>query len=212
MLKSAHSELKDVFLTFDQKTDRIDSFYAGIMSESASYKDCWEIFKFVFTLSHGQASIERGFSINKELLVENLQEESIVCQRMVYDHVNCSGESITEVPMTNALLKSCKLAYSRYAAALQEKKEKSDGELKDRKRKMKKDEIAQVKEKKRAVESCIESLNKDIENYSIAAEKEADLSLLTKANSFRVTVRSKKETLATLESTLTKLNEELRLI
>ena len=77
---------------------------------------------------------------------------------------------------------------------------------------MKKDEIAQVKEKKRAVESCIESLNKDIENYSIAAEKEADLSLLTKANSFRVTVRSKKETLATLESTLTKLNEELRLI
>lgn len=212
LLKSAHSELKDVFLTFDQKTDRIDSFYAGIMSESASYKDCWEIFKFVFTLSHGQASIERGFSINKELLVENLQEESIVCQRMVYDHVNCSGKSITEVPMTNALLKSCKLAYSRYAAALQEKKEKSDGELKDRKRKMKKDKIAQVKEKKRAVESCIESLNKDIENYSIAAEKEANLSLLMKANSFRVTVRSKKETLATLESTLTKLNEELRLI
>ena len=131
---------------------------------------------------------------------------------MVYDHVNCSGKSITEVPITNALLKSCKLAYSRYAAALQEKKEKSDGELKDRKRKMKKDEIAQVKEKKRAVESCIESLNKDIENYSIATEKEADLSLLTKANSFRVTVRSKKETLATLESTLTKLNEELKLI
>ena len=109
LLKSAHSELKDVFRTFDQKTDRIDSFYAGIMSESASYKDCWEIFKFVFTLSHGQASIEKGFSINKELLVENLQEESIVCQRMVYDHVNCSGKSITEVPMTNALLESCKL-------------------------------------------------------------------------------------------------------
>ena len=40
--------------------------------------------------------------------------------------------------MTNALQKSCKLAYSRYAAALQEKKEKSDGVLKDRKRKMKK--------------------------------------------------------------------------
>ena len=77
---------------------------------------------------------------------------------------------------------------------------------------MKKDEVAQVKEKKRAVESCIESLSKDIENYSIATEKEADLSLLTKANSFRVTVRLKKETLATLENTLTKLNGELRLI
>ena len=72
-----HSELKDVFLTFDKKMDRIDLFYAGIMLESASCKDCWEIFKFVFTLSHGQASIEREFSINQELLVENLQEESM---------------------------------------------------------------------------------------------------------------------------------------
>ena len=74
LLKSAHSELKDVFLTFDQKTDPVDSFYAGIMSESASYKDCWEISKLVFTLLHGQASIERGFTINKELKKKSLME------------------------------------------------------------------------------------------------------------------------------------------
>ena len=64
--------------------------------------------------------------------------------------------------------------------------------------------------KKRAVESCIDSLNKDIETYSISAEKDADLTLLTKANSFRVTVNSKKETLANLETTLTTLNNELK--
>ena len=51
-------------------------------------QSCWEIFKLVFTLSHGQTSVERGFSINKELLVENLHEESIVCEKMVYDHVS----------------------------------------------------------------------------------------------------------------------------
>ena len=81
LLKSAHSQLKDIFLTFNQKEDRVDSFYASIMSENASFKSCWEIFKIVFTLSHGQASVERGFSINKELLGENLKEESVVCQR-----------------------------------------------------------------------------------------------------------------------------------
>lgn len=82
--------------------------------------------------------------------------------------------------------------------------------MKDRKRKMKMEEIATVTEKKRAVESCFDSLNKDIETYSISAEKDADLTLLAKANSSRVTVNSKKETLASLETTLTKLNNELK--
>ena len=39
------------------------------------------------------------------------------------------------------------------------------------------DEIAKVKEKKKALEQCNESLNVDIEKYSIATEKETDLSL-----------------------------------
>ena len=108
------------------------------------------------------------------------------------------------------MMKSCKLAYSRYNTALEANKNKSAQEVKDRKRKMKMEEIATVTEKKRAVESCIDSLNKDIETYSISAEKDADLTLLAKANSLRVTVNSKKKTLASLETTLTKLNNELK--
>ena len=46
-----------------------------------------------------------------------------------------------------------------------------------------------------------------LENIGIAAEKENNLTLLTKANSFRVTVCQKKEALS-LENTLAKLNEE----
>ena len=64
------------------------------------------------------------------------------------------------------------------------------------------EEIAELKEKKRALESCIQCLERDIVDYSLVAEKESDLSLLTKANSFRVTVFSKKETLTNLESAL----------
>ena len=36
LLKSAHTELKDTFLTFDQKKWSVDSFVAGIMSECVS--------------------------------------------------------------------------------------------------------------------------------------------------------------------------------
>ena len=40
-----------------------------------------------------------------------------------------------------------------------------------------------MKEKKRALEAAIKSYETDIEQYSIAAEKENNLILLTKANS-----------------------------
>ena len=76
--------------------------------------------------------VERSFSINKELLAKNLHEESIVYQRVVYDHVDNTRESITKIPITNAMLKSCKLAHSRYVTALKEKKEISDGEMKNK--------------------------------------------------------------------------------
>ena len=65
------------------------------------------------------------------------------------------------------------------------------------------DEIAQVKEKKKALESCIESISIDIEKYSILPRRKLDLSLLTKANFFRVTVLSKKESLTAIENALT---------
>ena len=71
------------------------------------------------------------------------------------------------------------------------------------------EEIADVREKKRALESSIKSMEDDVESFSLAAEKESYLTLLTKANSFRITIKSKKETLTVLDKALVKLDEEL---
>ena len=70
------------------------------------------------------------------------------------------------------------------------------------------EEIAEVKEKKRAFEAAIRSHETDIEEYSIAAEKENNLILLTKAKFFRVTVCQKKET-SFLENILVKWTKSI---
>lgn len=205
---TANSELKDKFLLFKSQ-DRLDVFYSDIMHGNSKYKKCWNVFKLIFTVSHGQASVERGFSINKELLTDNLQEVSLISQRIVYDYIHESGMSITEFPISNELLKSCKLAYSRYSTALASQKKQQDNNSRNAKRKLKMEEIADVREKKRAIESSIKSMEDDVESFSLAAEKENDLTLLSKANSFRTTIKSKKESLAILDKTLVKLDEEL---
>ena len=91
-------------------------------------------------------------------------------------------------------------------------KNKANAQEKDQKRKLEIEEIAEVKETKRALEAAIQSLETDIVKYSFAAEKESNLTLLTETNSFRVTVHEKKETLSSLEHVLIKLNKEQKQI
>ena len=38
----------------------------------ADLKELWKVVKLLLALSHGQATVERGFSSNKEVMVENL--------------------------------------------------------------------------------------------------------------------------------------------
>ena len=166
----------------------------------------------IFNLSHRQAAVERVFSVNKELLVENLQQLSQVNQRIVNDYLTDFGKPIVKVPLTNALLKNCQLAHSRCNTALEMNKNKANAQEKDQKRKLEIEEIAEVKGKKRALEAAIQSLETDIVKYSFATEKESNLTLLTETNSFRVTVHEKKETLSSLEHVLIKLNKEQKQI
>jgi len=48
-----------------------------------NYAALFDIVKIFLVLSHGQASVEWGFSVNKEIEVENLHEHSLVAQRII---------------------------------------------------------------------------------------------------------------------------------
>ena len=66
--------------------DSLDKFFGRWFFRNEQYVSLWKVMIFVFTLSHGQAQIERGFNINADLMVEKLTSPSIVAQRRVYDH------------------------------------------------------------------------------------------------------------------------------
>ena len=72
-------------------------------------------------LSHGQASVERGFSINREVEEDNLLERSITAKRMICDHVSSVG-GISNVVVDSALLASAASACQSYMLHLDEQK------------------------------------------------------------------------------------------
>ena len=53
------------------------------MANVTEWADLWELTKNLLLLSHGQASVERGFSINKEISVENMTVQTLISQRVI---------------------------------------------------------------------------------------------------------------------------------
>ena len=77
-------------------------------------------------ISHGQASVERGFSINQQVEIDNLDESSFVAQRLICDHVNSVG-GIKNIDHNNKkLLASASSARQKYYAYLEDEKKKKE--------------------------------------------------------------------------------------
>ena len=61
------------------------NFFTHMTGEN--YVAFFDLLKILLLLSHGQASVELGFSVNKEIEVENLLKHSLVAQRTICDYV-----------------------------------------------------------------------------------------------------------------------------
>ena len=62
------------FRDFDVKLHRLDVVFFEHLNDKEEYKELWSVIRRLLTLSHGQAVVERGFSINKDTMVANQSE------------------------------------------------------------------------------------------------------------------------------------------
>ena len=62
---------QEKFSSFDYKSDGADKFLGQFIEKDKRFSDKWTVCIFVFVLAHGQSQTERGFNINKAMLVEN---------------------------------------------------------------------------------------------------------------------------------------------
>ena len=86
-----------------------------------SHPDLLKFCQSALLLSHGQATVERGFSVNKEVETCNLHDESLEALRLICDKViGCGG--IHKVPLTKELLAAS--ARSQYRLYLDNKRKK----------------------------------------------------------------------------------------
>lgn len=106
---------------YNRTTERLDHFWMRMLKDDNNGNDNLKSFvKTLLILSHGNASLQRGFSGNKECLIENLREQSLIAQRQVYDAVSVAGGA-RNVPITTALVHAARNAHARYTEALKQR-------------------------------------------------------------------------------------------
>ena len=75
-------DFKSEFEAFDVSTDRLDTLLCKVLAGDKSFTDLWSVFGLLLLLSHGQASVERGFSINKEAVTDKMME-TMIAKRLI---------------------------------------------------------------------------------------------------------------------------------
>lgn len=184
------------FLVFKPLEKRLDVFLHRHVS--GPYPELWTFIQKLLLLSHGQATVERGFSVNKEVEICNIQEDTLVAHRIVCDYVSLHG-GVTKVPLTQELLASVSSARSRYRIHLETERQKKESEAQGLKRKAAEEHLEQLKKTRLSIQEVAENLARDADKLCEQAESKQGskmAELVAKSNAFR---RSHKEKLAELK-------------
>ena len=103
---------------------RVDTLLYEHMADDKQLAKVWSVIKLLLLMSHGQATVERGFSVNKEVAVENLTERSFIAQRIIHDHIESVG-CLANVKISKQLLTSSARARQKYLSYLDDQKRSS---------------------------------------------------------------------------------------
>ena len=87
--------------------DCLDLFLAKYLAGAKEYSNLWKVVKILLFISHGQSDVEKGFNVNKEVSVQNMQKPSLIFQRIIYDYMHTENVKLTD-------LVSCRGASSKY--------------------------------------------------------------------------------------------------
>jgi long-subunit acyl-CoA synthetase (AMP-forming) len=176
---------------------------------STKFSELCKVFKILLILSHGQAQVERGFSVNKNLLVENQHTTSLTAQRIIHDHMVYHELESSNLTVTAKLSNHVKQARSRY---FNEQKERSMQKVtSDRDVRMKQinEDIDDANRNITQLQETINSFQTSTDEYAFEAEEKSSVaeikSLISKSNALKCAATEK-------QSLLDSLSKKIRLL
>lgn len=173
---------------------------------SVKYPYLSKLINAVLSIYHGQADVERGFSVNCRYVTTSrasLNEKTINSLRTVEAEIRSRGGNVTKIPVSPKMLKSFREAHKMYKEYLEEnKKEEEEREALNSKRKCD-DELKNLEVKKKHLQKAVDS------SHSLIGEANTRLSKAVQNNNM-AEVCSAQALLQSGHKMLTEKGEELK--
>lgn len=143
----------------------MDHFLIDLFTVQGASPELHTFLKKIFILFHGNSAVERSFSVNKDFLVENLTENSLIAQRSVHDAVENAG-GFEKINISEGMILEFKNASAKRVEAL--KKKKGDEDKKSADKKQAAEELKKIKIKSGQIKSLAQE---EIKLLELKAEK-----------------------------------------
>ena len=87
-------------------------------------KDLLFVVNLILTLSHGQVSVEHGFSLNANIMKTNMSPESLTAKRILQDHMLANMLKPYTIEITRPVVQAFRSHRQKYEVHLEEEKKK----------------------------------------------------------------------------------------
>ena len=114
-------KMRHEFSGFCSNESRLDDFYFKTVG-IGKYKELSFVLKRILTISHGQASVERGFSHNNAVLKTNMSPETVIAKTMIKDHMLSHDLKLYTIEISKPLVLAFKSARQKYEIHLEEER------------------------------------------------------------------------------------------
>ena len=187
---------KQEFINFDKREDRLDKFLWKHVQNLGSSSDALkQLMQILLILSHGQAQVERGFSVNKQLLVENMHPSTLKAQRLVNDHMKFYKMTAESIEINSKMIMHVKMARTRYENERRERAREAVKSERDLKLEFINKDIDVINKQIVSFKDTIESMRVSSDEFAMQAEKakpDEMKVLITKSNALKRAAVEKK--------------------
>lgn len=139
---------------FSRSRHRIDRYLLSIIGtfEETRFRKLSTFVQTACLLFHGNAAVERSFSVNKECLIENLKEDSLVAQRYVFDFMKTINFCEDQLDINKKMISYFVTSGTKRNEALKKKQQSAEEKTQNLKRMNEEIQLLEFKKKKLLVE------------------------------------------------------------
>ena len=161
-------------------------------------------------MSHGQASVKCGFSLNDSVNQTNIAPETIISKRLIKDYILANKINVDKVDIIRDKIKAYTKSHMLFVQYLEEEKKKKVLSEAEVQASAISSDIDALSQKCKQIKSAMQMMNDEFFECMKLAEQKNDMSFVIKSNRRKLESEDLQKELSVIEGQISDIQEKMR--